>query len=310
MTKKRKQPEKEESKEEKGPSPLLRTMHIRLRLRADQRRKVIKAIAVQRTAFNFAVDLVRNYHAFAKMDKLRDAWNGWKKDVANNAFGDSHLHRWLTTSGVHTKIETQGIRQMVKAYESEREHAAVENRAARPIHFRSARKKLKETLILEKGATGGPLRHFLPVPYVLKNNRALCIVQIGGDQFTKTNSGYLLLEDKPEIIDKLVAESSPRFDGKIMWDKRVGSFHFIYTYEIPRLQDPDPAFLNKRIVATDPGVYPFQAWYSPTSAEHGRLLDNDSDRLLQRCLAIDKRQSRLDRFQGGRTRHRRQRYRT
>ena len=305
-TKKRKKPGGNAPEE----APLLRTMHIRLRLRANQKKQLIKAIAVQRTAFNFAADLVGSYRAFARMDKLRDAWNGWKEDVANNAFGDSHLHRWLTTSGVHCKIEAQGIRQMVKAFESEREHAFKDHREARPIRFRSARKKLKETLILEKGSTAGPLLRFLPVPYVLKNNRALCIVKMGGDQFTKTKSGYFLLEDKPTIIEKLVTESSPRFDGKIVWDKRVGSFHFVYTYEIPRLPDPDPTFMDKRIVATDPGVYPFQAWYSPTSAEHGRLLDNDANILLQRCLALDKRQSRLDRYIGGRTRRRRQRYRT
>ena len=122
------------------------------------------------------------------MDKLRDAWNGWKEDVTNNVFGDSHTHRWLTISGVHCKIEAQGIRQMVKAYESEHAHAVKDRRAARPIHFRSARKKLKETLILEKGSTAGPLLRFLPVPYVIKHNRALCIVKIGGDQFSKTKS--------------------------------------------------------------------------------------------------------------------------
>lgn len=309
-SKKRKKPEPKESDKKPQAPPLLRTMHIRLRLRGSQRKQLIKAIAVQRTAFNFAADLVNNYKAFARMDKLRDAWNGWKEDVANNAFGDSHLHRWLVTSGVHCKIEAQGIRQMVKAFESEREHALKDRRAARPIRFRSARKKLKETLILEKGATAGPLLRFLPVPYVLRHNRALCIVKIGGDQFTKTKTGYFLLEDKPETIERLVTESSPRFDGKIVWDKRIGSFHLIYTYELPRLADPDPAFLNKRIVATDPGVYPFQAWYSPTSAEHGRLLDCDADALFKRCLALDKRQGRLDRFTGGRTRRRRQRYRT
>lgn len=302
--------EEEEEEEEVKASPLLRTMRIRLRLRSNQKKEVIKAIAVQRRAFNFAVDMVHNYGASAKMDKIRDAWNGWKEELKKNAFGDTHIHKWLTTSGVHSKIEAQGIRQMVNAFHSERQHAFKDKRPARPIRFRSERKKLKETLILEKGSTAGPLLRFLPVPYVLRHNRALCLVKIGGDQFTKTRLGYFLMEDKPDIIEKLVAESCPRFDGKIIWDKHVGSFHFIYTYEIPRLEDPDPAFVNKRIVATDPGVYPFQAWYSPTSGEFGRLLDKDSDVLFQRCQALDKLQSRVDSFSGGRTRRRKQRYKT
>ena len=300
----------QDSEKKKEEKPLLRAMHIRLRLTSGQRREVIKARAVQRNAYNFAVDLVRNYKANAFMDKLRDAWNGWKADVAQNRFGDSHVHRWLTTSGVHTKIEAQGISMMAKAYKSEYEHAKVDRRAPRPIRFQSTRKSPTETLILEKGSTGGPFVRFLPVPYILKNRRALCVVYIGGNNFSKNNEQYLLLEDREETIERLVAEREPLFEGKIKWNKRLNTFHLIYLYEIPRLVDPDPGFVNKRIVATDPGVYPFQAWYSPTSAEHGSLLDTDSDRLLQRGLAIDKRQSRLDRFQGGRTRRRKQRYRT
>jgi putative transposase len=239
------------------------------------------------------------------------------------------VYRWLTTSGVHTKIEAQGIAMMTKAHKAEWAKALKQGKPAHPIRFRSARKSLTETLILEKGSTGGPAVRFLPVPYVLKNRRALCIVKIGGKNFEeagdqalhnkqknqkenpcKKRERYFLLEDREETIQRLLTEGTPRFECKIKWDKRVGSFHLIYLYELPKLVDPDPTFQNKRIVATDPGVYPFQAWYSPTSAEYGRLLEGDTDKLMQRCIALDKRQSWLDRFQGGRTRRKRQRYRT
>ena len=286
-------------------------MHIRMLPTSKQRKEIIKTIAVQRAAFNFANDLIRNYDGFAFMDKIRDAWNGWKDDVRNNRFGDSHSHRWIIESKVHTKIEAQGIRQLCAAYKAERAKAQKNGTQAHPVRFRNTRKMLKETLLLEKSANGGPCRAFMPYPYVeRRKGRAQCVLKIGGDNFTGQKLEYFILEDKKSVIDRLVKEKNPLFDGKIVWDKRLGTFHFIYTYELPHLADPDPGFLNKRIGATDPGVYPFQAWYSPTSGEYGRLLDGDTDVLLKRCKALDKLQSRIDRFKGARSRRRRQRLRT
>jgi putative transposase len=118
------------------------------------------------------------------------------------------------------------------------------------------------------------------------------------------------VEDKPAVIERMVAEGKPLVDGKLTWDKRLGTYHFIYTYKLTGLVDPDPKFESKRIAAADPGVHPFQAWYSPTSGEHGRLLDGETATLEQRCLALDKLRSRLDKHRGGRTRRRRQRWRT
>ena len=299
----------------KEPKKQLRSMHVRLRLTTDQRRQVILAIAVQRAAFNFAAELVNKYGARPYFQKLRDAWFGWKEDARMNRFGDSQRYRYIVNAQTHTKIDAQGIRQWVHAYEAGREAAKAAGRSpntAAPPGFRSARKLLKETLGLEKASTGGPLLRFLPVPYVQRKQHGLCLVKLGGDIFKDTEGrfGYFLLEDKVDVIERLVQEGSPRFDNRLTWDKRLGAFHLVYTYELPRLEDRDPTFANKRIVATDPGVYPFQAWYSPTSAEYGRLLEGETDRLFARCRAVDKLQTLVDRFLGGRTRRRRQRYRT
>jgi transposase len=310
-----------QEEEQKPPEPedeqrLIRACHIRARLTTQQREQVIFAIAVQRASFNFAVEMVTKYKAMPYADKLRDAWFGFKQEVRSNSFGDSHLYRYIVNAKTHTKIDAQGIRQFMHAYNSGREKAKAEgkNPSSAPLpRFRSARKLLRETLNLEKVSTGGPLLRFLPVPYVERKQHGLCLVKIGGDQFTKAEDKglkYFLLEDKVDIIERLVSEGTPRFDGKLTWDKRIGAFHFIYTYELPRLPDPDPAFQTKRIVATDPGVYPFQAWYSPTSGEHGRLLEGETDKLISRCHAIDKLQSRVDRYRGGLFRRRRQRWRT
>jgi hypothetical protein len=168
------------------------------------------------------------------------------------------------------------------------------------VRFRNTRKLIREVLILEKESTGGPLQRFLPVPYASrKKGHAACILKLGGVQFTQhpsTALQYFLLEDTPRVIARLIKEKYPLFDAQILWNKHLDSFHLSYVYELPRLKDPDPQFLQKRIVATDPGVYPFQAWYSPTSGQHGRLLDGcANDELMHKNTRIDAMRSKLDR---------------
>lgn len=303
--KKRRLEEEEIQKEEPSTTKsLIRTMHIRLRLRGFQQREVIKKIAIQRAAFNFAAERVILAGEGACFGKLRDDWNKWKRDIKNNSFGAAYKYRHIAESNMHTKIEAQGIRTYTSAVKSGREKAKKNNMSFFPVKFRSAKKLRRETLVLEKGSTAGPLRRFLPVPYIERNGRGLCLVQIGRDE-------YYLMEDKLATIELLVQERNPVHDGKILWNKRIGSFHFIYTYSLPRLTDQDPQFLNKGIVAMDPGVYPFQAFYSPTDGSYGRLLDGDADQLISRCERLDTLQSRVDLHHGNqRVRTPRQRYKT
>ena len=113
--------------------------------------------------------------------------------------------------------------------------------------------------------------------------------------------GGIRLQDKPHVIDRMVAEGNRlKEDAKIIFDKRTNAFHFIYTFEQPKLEEPDPGFAGKRIVANDPGVHPFQKWYSPTSGEHGELLEGFREQLEERVLKLDALQSRVDRKQQAR----------
>jgi transposase len=98
-------------------------------------------------------------------------------------------------------------------------------------------------------------------------------------------------------VVKLLLKEKTRLkeNAKILWDKRLGKFYFIYAYEQPKLEDPDPMFEHKSIVATDPGLSPFQEWYSPTSGEYGVLLDGGRPGKTVRCTTIDVLQSRLER---------------
>jgi hypothetical protein len=245
----------------------------------------------------------------ANSQNLRAEWT--KRKAIAKATKDDPLN-WIPALGVHTKIAAQAIRELAAAYasnEAKKKIALAKGEIPKSynVAFRSDRKMRTETLNLEKVATGGPLLRFRPVPYVSRKKHAQCLVMLGG-HFTAV--GGLLLEDKPAVIERMLAEGSPLMDCKLTWDKRLSTYHFIYTYEQPVLSDPDPQFLSKRVAAADPGIYPFQAWYSPTSGEHGRLLDGGTETLYDRCIALDRLQSRVDKHQGSYRRRKKQRYRT
>lgn len=282
----------------KEDNPYLRTFKVRLRLNPEQRSEIIKAIAVQRAAFNFAADLVNNYGAEPSFYSLRAAWFGWKQEIRDNAFPGAEKHKWLLDAQCNTRVDARGIRAFTMAACKEKEKAKKKGKAASRVRFRNTKKLISEVLVLEKASTGGPLQRFLPVPYVSRKGHAACVVKLGGVQFSQHTSKdlqYLLLEDTPKVIAQLVQEKNPLFDASIIWNKRLDSFHLSYVFELPRLNDPDPHFLHKRIVATDPGVYPFQAWYSPTSGQHGRLLAGcANNELMQKNSRIDALQSKLD----------------
>jgi predicted RNA-binding Zn-ribbon protein involved in translation (DUF1610 family) len=61
------------------------------------------------------------------------------------------------------------------------------------------------------------------------------------------------------------------------------------------LEDPDPDFESKRIVATDPGCSPFQQWYSPTSGCFGQLLADSRPTLRAKCIELDALEARIAR---------------
>ena len=293
-------------KEEEEPiKQNFRVYRLRVLPTAVQKRAIKLAFAVSRAAYNFANDRVRNGKETPNAQNLRKEWIARK--AAARASGTDDL-KWIVQSGVHNKIDAQAIRQLAAAYAS---NDAKQKKGGLnegyTVKFRSHKRTRIETLNLEKVATAGPLLCFRRVPFVARKKHAQCLVKLGG-HFTAT--GGLLVEDKPSVIERMVSEARPLVDGKLTWDKRLGTFHFLYTFTLPTLPDPDPTFQEKRIAAADPGVYPFQAWYSPTSGEHGRLLDGETETLKKRCLALDKLRSRIDKYRGGRTRHRRQRWRT
>lgn len=229
---------------------------------------------------------------------------------------DEPLPEWAKDNKkVARSIVEAAVKQVVDAYSSNHAKQKLNPNHHFEVKYRSVRKTLTEVVRIQKDSSDPKKKHstllkFAPVPYT--GSRPECMAFFGSN--FKDVGGIRLQDGHQYVIDRMVADGTRlKEDCKIRWDKRIGTFHLIYTFEQPKLEDPDPEFQKKRIVSNDPGVEPFQAFYSPTSGQYGKLLHDGRSALRDRVLQMDKLQSRIDRRKQGSpcsSRTSRQRYTT
>ena len=238
-----------------------------------QKRELKRCFDVSRHVFNFANYRIRKHGDAINFCKLRNLWTKqpplpWGLNVA-------------------TRIQQHAIKHCVDAYTSN-----LAKGGAFEVKYRSLDSTDTEVIVIEKdedrhAKTSRRVR-FEPLP---KKRRYECLLHLGNN--LAKYGGFRLLDSK-KVIEKLLKESAGlKEQAKIQWDKRINRFYFIYAYVQPKLEDPDPTFERKRIVAMDPGMTPFQEWYSPTTGEFGELLDGAKDQKYARCVALDKLQRRI-----------------
>ena len=205
---------------------------------------------------------------------------------------------------VARSIQESAVAQCVAAYSTNEAKRNKNPGHTYDVKFRSLRKNYTETIQIQKDNDNTPskknstlLRFEATPPLTKRKGRAECIAFFGNNLAA---SGGIRLFDNDRIINRMVADGNRLHeDCKIIWDKRARSFHFIYTVIQPKLDDPDPTFMDKRIASNDPGCHPFQAWYSPTSNRYGVLLDGAIDELEDRCLNLDALTSRVEKRKNG-----------
>jgi transposase len=204
-------------------------------------------------------------------------------------------------TAVNSDMVSNAIKQLTDAYASNFAKRNKDPSHSFHIKFRarSSKQTPTEVIVIEKDChannyahkTSSLLRFEACECTDKRSGRAACKAFFGNNL---SNVGGILMQDSERIITRILAEGNRLHeDAKIQWDKKTGAFYFIYMYTVPKEEDPDPEFINKRIVAMDPGCAPFQEWYSPTSGEFGALLDDGFAEIRQRCHTIDKLQSRL-----------------
>ena len=282
----------------------LRTYKVLMLPTKEQKAELVRCFAVSRLAYNFANGQVISGKR-ANTIELRKEWQKHPKP------------HWVTEQGkaVSTAFQARAIQDLVGAYTSNYAKLRKNPNHTFKVWYRTTKAHHTPTEIIhiekdyvKKNST---LLRFeaAPPPLQPRRRRAECFAFFGNNLKAV---GGIRLQDQPRVIARMVSEGNHlEEEAKILWDKRMDSFHFIYTYVLPILPDPDPTFQTKSVVACDPGCYPFQAWYSPTSGEHGELLSGGgTEELMRRCYAIDKRCAKLARYTGpGRTKKARENHR-
>jgi transposase len=282
----------------------LRVYRVRMVPTAEQTRELKRCFSAARHAYNATVASI-NGGAAPNFYERRQEYKAAPRPP------------WAV--GVAVRIVDGAVEQAVNAFKSNIAKMRVNPQHTHfHVQFMSHKKTRTEVLRIDAAppstAMGSPLLRFKPVPYANSTNRAECLAFFGNNL---KPVGGIRLQDKDRVIQRMLAEGNRlKETARIHYDKRTRSFHFLYTYEIPRLEDPDPDFETKRIVATDPGVRRFQTFYSPTSGDYGTLLTKQRGALEKRCFALDDRASWLARRaasysspeqQGRRSRRQRQR---
>lgn len=273
-----------------------RTYKIRMLPTAAQKKELDRCFKVARHAFNWANECVKEGFARPNHYELRRRYRA-------NKIMDALPFSNTEASRVSSNIASRAIKQLVDAYES---NYAI--RAKKPDHkfnvqYRSRKKTPTETILIDKDCAGpdglyshktSTLLRFEPAPEsTARCGKSDCLIFMGNNL---KNVGGIRVQDREHVIARLLSEGNRlREDAKIRWNKRLGTYHFIYTYVMERKADPDPEFQSKRIVALDPGCNPFQQWYSPTSGNYGQLLQGARPVLLSKCLKLDALESRIAR---------------
>ena len=273
-----------------------RTFKILMLPTSIQRKEINRCFRVSRFAFNWANECVREGLEQPNHYALRNKFR------ANNIMGTLDYANTDATR-VSSNIASRAIQQLTDAYASNYAKRKVNPAHRFHVKYRSARKTQTETIIIDKDIAGpdnlytkktSTLLRFRPLPSTCsRQGRAECLAFFGNNL---KHVGGIRLQDSVKVITMVVSNwDRLREECKIRWDKRTGSYHLIFLYAVPKLQDPDPEFESKRIVAADPGCSPFQQWYSPTSGCFGQLLEDARPSLRSKCLKLDALEARIAR---------------
>lgn len=297
------QPSKETAEEEprRRKTPFKRTAALNGQLRtfkvlmlptAPQMRELKRCFSVARLRYNQTNALIKGGAQRNKV-KLRNEVLA----MPQPEWADGKLK-------VARSIQESAVAQCVAAYSTNEAKKKKNPGHHYEVKFRSLKKSYTETIQIQKDNDNTPekknstlLRFEAAPPLHNRLGRAECFAFFGNNL---ASVGGIRLFDKERVISRMVADGNRLHeDCKILWDKRARSFHFIYTVVQPKLEDPDPTFVDKRVASNDPGCEPFQAWYSPTSNRYGVLLDGAVEELEDRCLALDALTSRIEKRKKG-----------
>lgn len=222
---------------------------------------------------------------------------------AFKALGKPHMPARLR-EGVNDKVLVEACADFAKALKNAFNAKADGQITGRfHIRFRSWKGTNSETFAVPKRAqsTSSLFTKFAPEPNPPPERRrsarhATTRVHFGSGFKTL---GGILLQDKTPVINRLLAEGNClQENALVQYDKRMNGWYFIYRYDCPRPDDPDPTWESKRVGALDGGIRDFQRFYT-TDGQGGTLVCGSRRRLDERIGRIDDLHSRCVRKRAG-----------
>ena len=258
----------------------IRTYKIRMYPTPEQRVELERAFEAARDAWNYCNALVVDERVEPTLTNLRSRWYTTRRQER--------------TATVARRFEEGAIEDLVAAYKSNMTRRKKNPKHTFHIKYKSRWHTKTETLKVERKdvvwrfeakprAEGGTPKG---------GHHAECLLFMGSNF---EDVGGIRMRDRTAVIDAVVRNGKVlHAGGRIQWVKGTNAFYFIWPFPREVKVDPDPTFAAKRIVALDPGLAPFQEWYSPTSGEYGALLTTTRDSIKERCGRIDSLRSRID----------------
>lgn len=259
----------------------MRTLKIRMWPTTSQTKELKRCFDVARLAYNTSNQRVKGGEQ-PNFIKLRTHW----RTLQPPAFANT------PSTKVSSNIQARAIKQLVDAYSTNLAKKRKNPHLDFEVKDRHIKNNATEVIVIEKDSPlkkTSTLLRFEPSPNVCtRKGHKECLAFFGNNL---KDTGGIRMQDRS--IQRLLDEGNRlKEDAKILWDKRINAFFFIYTYVQPAIPKVHPQ-QQERIVATDPGNTPFQAWYSPTSGEHGYCLQGAERDLLKRNKTIDTLKKRI-----------------
>lgn len=300
-----------------------RMYRVRMLPTPEQKKRLKQCFAAARHAYNWFVDRVENHgdapNEYARkkdfragerpewvtevasqivMGGMADAANAYKSNFAKRRLNPGQHGAFHVRFRSHRKTRTESIHIDGDGDYAEK-HSSIA--AFKPLPFANNPALRSECAVFLGNNLSGIGECYWDAETAEERAERLARQRTTGKKIKVRKSQWrtpkgtdgIRLQDKPHVIAKLLAEGR-HGDGmgivngcKIHWNKAKDSFHLVYTYELPPLDDPDPSFATKRIAATDPGVRAFQTWYAPATGNYGELFRGGREQIQDRCARID-----------------------
>lgn len=295
---------------------LVRTVKIRMWPTPQQTRELKRVFAVKRWAWNWCNTELKQRRMVPderNPGQLKRLGCG-RMDLRNHFrhVGKAQLPAWAGnvsdnfTTGACYALSTAWTNGYDALREGRETHFDIDYQCA-DFRTKSEVLKIEKHVIDARGryassAFNRVVRHQPSRSRSAKHAEALLFLSHGFKQL-----GGIRMQDKSRIIDRLLAESGPdtengrvlREDAKIRWDKRARSFHFIYTYEVPKPVEPDPTWESYGVTSLDGGIRGFQTFCNMTTGQYGELVCGFKERIHDRVGKLDDLHSRVARKRQG-----------